>query len=208
VEDSTLGLGLAEGYRPSFHAANYRLLGSERLCRRFSGWGGKKLEMEARCYHVAQFNFAQGRGPVGSPVMAGFVAELQRINRLADNSPGFVWRLQTEKGDATDIRAYEDERRLITLSVWESVDALFDFTYRNEHAQVMRDREQWFEHPNEPYIVLWWIPAGSLPSVEEGKSRLEHLRRHGPTPYAFTFKTRFPMPKSLEDLEDLSETRG
>jgi hypothetical protein len=152
--------------------------------------------MSSLQYHIAQFNYARAHRPLGNPIMAGFVAQLKYINGLADCSPGFVWRLQTEKGDATDIRAYPDERILITLSVWESIEALFKFTYRGQHGRVMGDRKQWFEHLEEVYLALWWIPAGTIPTVEDGKVRLEHLRHYGPTPYAFTFKTRFPVPEA------------
>lgn len=150
--------------------------------------------MSARRYHIAQFNYARVVAPVDDPRMHGFVSRLRDINGLADRTPGFVWRLQTAKGDATEIRAYDDERVLVTLSLWESIEAVFDFTYRNEHAEVMRDRRLWFEHIEETYLVLWWVPAGHIPGVEEGKARLERLRRLGPTSDAFTFRVRFPCP--------------
>jgi hypothetical protein len=148
--------------------------------------------------HIAQFNLARARAPLNDPSMYGFTSQLLRINRLADNSPGFVWRLQTEDGDATAIRAYpEDESLLLTLSVWERIEDLVEFSYRGEHATVMRDRAQWFHHIEETYIVLWWIPVGHIPSLEEAKERLAFLRCHGPTPRAFTFKVQF----SLEEAE-------
>ena len=145
-------------------------------------------------YHISQFNVARIRASLTHPRMKGFVDALKPINALADASPGFVWRLQTEAGDSTTIRPYPDERLLITLSVWETIEALFDFTYRFAHAQVMRERREWFEEIETPYLVLWWTPAGHLPTVEEGKERLELLRCQGPTRDAFTFKHRFPMP--------------
>jgi heme-degrading monooxygenase HmoA len=155
--------------------------------------------MAGKNYHLAQFNYAQACAPLDDPRMYGFVSNLRYINGLADQAPGFVWRLQTESGDATDIRAFDDPLKFITLSVWESIEALLDFTYHHKHGAIMRHRKQWFEHIKETYIVLWWIPAGHIPTVEESKARLEHLRRYGPTHYAFDFKTRFPMPQDKEE---------
>jgi len=130
--------------------------------------------------------------------MAGFKAALEPINALADEAPGFVWRLQTEDGDATAIRPYEDERMMVNMSVWESIEAVRAFVYRSGHTSVMRNRKHWFEKL-ETYLVLWWVPAGHEPTIEEAKERLEHLSRHGPTPYAFTFRASFPAPDADPD---------
>jgi heme-degrading monooxygenase HmoA len=127
------------------------------------------------------------------PVMAGFKAALESINALADEASGFVWRLQSEDGDATAIRPYEDERMMVNMSVWESIEALRAFVYASGHTSVMRDRKRWFEKL-ETYLVLWWVPAGHEPTIEEAKERLEHLKRRGPTPHAFTFRTSFRAP--------------
>jgi Domain of unknown function (DUF3291) len=144
-------------------------------------------------FQVAQVNIALPKGPMDSEVMAEFAAMLDPINALADSSPGFVWRLQDEEGDATAIRPFDDERLMINMSVWESVEALWDFVYDSRHLDVMRRRRQWFEHM-KMFMCLWWVPAGHTPGVEEAKERLEHLRRHGPTERAFTFKQRFAAP--------------
>ena len=122
--------------------------------------------------------------------MADFVAWLEPINALADRSPGFVWRLQTEEGNATSIRPFEDERMMVNLSVWESVEDLEQFAYRSGHTEVFKRRREWFERI-DAYMALWWLSVGQLPSVEEAKERLAHLATHGPTPYAFTFKQQF-----------------
>ena len=127
------------------------------------------------------------------PVMAGFKAALEPINALADKAIGFVWRLQTEDGDATAVRPYEDERMMVNMSVWESIEALRAFVYTSGHTSVMRNRKRWFESL-ETYLVLWWVPAGHVPTVEEAMKRLELLRRCGPTPDAFTFRASFPAP--------------
>ena len=126
------------------------------------------------------------------PTMAGFAAMLEPINALADSTPGFVWRLQDDSGDATAIRPYpDDDLIMVNLSVWESIDALHEFVYKSEHVDVFRQRRDWFEHFGKPYMAMWWIDAGSIPTVDDAKERLAHLTTHGPTPYAFTFKERF-----------------
>lgn len=146
--------------------------------------------------HVAQVNIALAKAPVDSPLLADFKALLDPINAIADRSPGFVWRLQTEEGDATGIRGFDDDRIIVNMSVWESVDQLADFVYRSGHVAVMRRRREWFDRIRM-YMVLWWVPAGHEPTVEEAEERLAHLRRHGPTPHAFTFKQRFSPLREL-----------
>jgi hypothetical protein len=116
---------------------------------------------------------------------------LARINTLAEASPGYVWRLQDESGDATSIKAFDDELEIINLTVWESIDALADFTYRSGHVEFLRRRRDFFEAPTQPILCLWWIPERTIPTVEESIARLEHLRAHGPTPTAFTFRRSF-----------------
>lgn len=143
-------------------------------------------------YHLAQVNIGRVRGPIESPVMAGFVNRLVEINELAERSPGFIWRLQTEEGDATYFRPYEDDRILVNMSVWESVESLKQYVYRTAHAELLRQRQEWFEQFSSTYLALWWVPAGHLPGIDEAKERIAHLDEHGPTPFAFTFKKLFP----------------
>lgn len=143
-------------------------------------------------FHLAQVNVARMKAPLDSPVMTGFVSRLEEINALADGSPGFVWRLQTPEGDATYIRPYEDDRILVNLSVWESVESLKHYVYRTAHAELLRERKSWFEHFEAAYLAMWWVPAGHLPGVDEAKQRLAHLTEHGPSQYAFHFKTIHP----------------
>lgn len=145
-------------------------------------------------FHVAQFNVGRIVAPLDSPQLADFVSRLAPINALADRAPGFVWRLQDDSGDATGYRPYGDDTVLVNLSVWESVEALWDFTYRTAHLEAMRHRRKWFARMVEPHLVLWWIPAGHIPTVEEAMDRLARLRAHGPGPEAFTFKDRYPAP--------------
>ncbi len=150
--------------------------------------------MAANEYHLAQINIGRIRAPLDHPIMAGFIAQLDTINALAEQSPGFVWRLQTEEGNATAINAYPDPLLLLNITVWETVEDLFEFVYRSTHNAALKDRKEWFEPYNGPYTALWWIRVGHLPTIEEAKAKLELLTREGPTPEAFTFKTRFPAP--------------
>ena len=145
-------------------------------------------------WQVAQFNVARMRWPLDHPSMGGFVDRLDEINALAEGSPGFVWRLQDESGDATAIRTF-GEQFIVNMSLWQSIEALFDFTYRTAHAGVFKLRKHWFEVPSEAHLALWWQPAGAAPTPEEGRARLEHLRAHGPSVRAFTLKRRFPAPE-------------
>jgi hypothetical protein len=139
-------------------------------------------------HHLAQVNVGRLLAPLDSPQLADFVAWLEPINALADGSPGFVWRLQTEAGDATGIRPFDDERVMINLSVWESMQALWNYAYASRHLDVLRRRREWFERMVVPSLALWWMPAGTVPTVGEALERLERLERDGPGPEAFTFK--------------------
>lgn len=142
-------------------------------------------------YHIAQVNIGHIKAPLDSPIMAGFVGRLDELNALADKSPGFVWRLQTGEGNATYFRPYDDDRILINMSVWKSVEALRQYVYDTAHAALLRHRHEWFERFSGTYMALWWVPAGHLPGIDEAKKRLAHLQQHGPTEFAFTFKTVF-----------------
>ncbi|QJR14284.1 DUF3291 domain-containing protein [Usitatibacter palustris] len=155
-------------------------------------------------YHLAQINIARAKAEMDDPVMAGFVARLDDVNKLADDSPGFVWRLQTEEGDATALRPYEDNRILVNMSVWETPEALRAFVYRGAHTDVMRQRKAWFERMPEMYYALWWIPVGHIPTLQEAKDRLEHLRTHGESAQVFTFAKLFPAP----DAQDAKPVEG
>lgn len=143
-------------------------------------------------YHVAQVNISRMIAPLDDPSMLDFVASLDEINALADKSPGFVWRLQTEEGNATYIRPYDDDRILFNLSVWETVEQLREYVYRTAHNEVMRKRRQWFEKFDGRSFAIWWVIPGHIPTVEEAKDRLAYLQSHGETSRAFTFKNVFP----------------
>ncbi len=145
-------------------------------------------------YELAQLNIGTIRGPIDSPVMADFVANLARINALADASPGFLWRLQTEAGDATAIRPFENENVAINMSVWRDTESLRRFVYRTAHADILRRRAEWFEKMSEAFVVLWWVPRGHRPTVAEAIERLGALRSKGATAQAFTLRQTFPPP--------------
>jgi hypothetical protein len=145
-------------------------------------------------HHLAQVNVATLRAPLDGPELAGFVAQLEPLNALADQSPGFVWRLQTEDGDATAIRPFDDDRVMVNLSVWASLEALRTFVYATRHLEVVRHRRVWFHRMPDPYLALWWVPAGTIPTVAEARDRLELLAAKGPTADAFTFRAPFGEP--------------
>jgi len=154
-------------------------------------------------WHVAQMNVGTTLFPIGDPRIAGFVDKLDEINRLADSSPGFVWRLQSASGNATDIKMSDDPNFIVNMSVWASAEALFDFVYKTAHRLVMAQRREWFARPAGAYMVLWWVPAGTIPTVDNGLDRLAHLDAHGPSDYAFTFKEKYPAPDSGGAPDDL-----
>jgi hypothetical protein len=123
--------------------------------------------------------------------MKGFIDRLDEINGIADNSPGFIWRLQTEEGDATAIQAFDDPLLLVNLSVWEDVDSLKSFVYKSLHVELIQDRDAWFKKMQESHQALWWISKGHIPSVEEAKEKLGYLQANGPSEVAFTFSKSF-----------------
>lgn len=145
-------------------------------------------------WQLAQINVGRLIAPHDDPRVADFFADLDRINALADASPGFVWRLEDEAGNATAIQTTPDPRFIVNMSVWEDAASLFAFVYRSAHTPVMARRREWFDRWDGAYQALWWIEAGTAPSVEEGLARLWRLDRFGPSEQAFTFKSQFPAP--------------
>lgn len=154
-------------------------------------------------WQIAQMNVGTVLYLPDDPRMAGFMGRLDEINALAEASPGFVWRLQSASGNATDILTTDNPHFLVNMSVWRDVEALFDFAYKSAHSGVMAQRRQWFERPAGAYQVLWWVPEGHRPSTDEGLGRLAHLDRHGPSARAFTFKATFPPPHLPGPPEDM-----
>src|SRR4051812_1049609 len=149
-------------------------------------------------FHLAQVNISRLLAPLDSELLSDFVAELEPVNALADTAPGFVWRLQTEDGDATAIRVFDDAELIVNLTLWTDLERLGDFVYGQSHAAVRRGGRRWFGRPPEAMVALWWVPAGTVPTPHEAEDRLRTLRRLGPTPAAFTLRAPFPSPGSNE----------
>lgn len=145
-------------------------------------------------YQLAQLNIAKFQLPMEHPDNADFVNNLDRVNAIAESQPGFIWRLVGEGNNAMDVQAFSDPDIITNMSVWADMESLAAFVYRNEeHRAIMRRRREWFEKMAF-FMVLWWVPANHTPSLEEAKTRLELLRKHGATAQAFTFREPFPMP--------------
>lgn len=149
-------------------------------------------------YHLAQLNIARLRYPLDAPELADFVNSLDRVNALAEQSPGFVWRLQTASGDATEIDHFGADQ-IVNMSVWKSIERLHHYVYRSAHLEVMRRKREWFHTMEQAHMVLWWVPAGHRPTLEEAENRLQALRENGATPRAFTFKHPFPAPDAIDE---------
>ena len=154
--------------------------------------------MPVQQWELAQLNIGTIVAPLDSAELKDFVANLEPINALADQAPGFVWRLQDDAGDATSFRLFDDDQLLVNMSVWSSIETLADFVYTSAHVEFMRRRREWFVKLDAAITVLWWVPAGHRPSIEEAGERLLAMRADGPTSYAFTFRDPFPAPDSAD----------
>ena len=148
-------------------------------------------------FHLAQLNIAKMLGPIDSPIMSDFVANLDPINLLAEQSNGFIWRLKDDSNNATTIKVYDDDFIIVNMSVWESADALFDYAYKSRHVEIFKRRKEWFEKMPQMHYGLWYVPVGTEPSVADAIERLDYLRIHGETPYAFSFKKKFSVDEAL-----------
>lgn len=146
-------------------------------------------------YELAQLNIATMKEPLEAPGMADFVANLDRINVLAESSPGFMWRLKGDGADATSLRPLGPEV-LVNLSVWADVASLSNHVFKSAHVAIVRRRKEWFTRMHEAYAVLWWVRKGHRPTVVEAIAKLDLLSAHGPTPDAFTFKKTFSPPRA------------
>jgi uncharacterized protein DUF3291 len=146
-------------------------------------------------HHIAQLNVGRAVAPLESRQLADFMAWLDAVNAIADGSPGFVWRLQGDNGNNTALKVSDDPLFIVNMSVWESIEALHAFTYRSDHKAVFARRYEWFERADGPNMVLWWVRAGTIPTVDDALARLRLLAERGPTPEAFGFKSPFPPPE-------------
>jgi len=145
-------------------------------------------------FHIAQINIANAKSDKTSDIMRGFVERLDEIHQLADNAPGFVWRLETEDGDDGSLSVFNDSLLLINITIWEDIESLRNFVYKSIHKELIRDRKDWFDNMPEMHQALWWIPEGHIPTLQEAKQRLNLIRSDGPTANAFTFAKKFPTP--------------
>jgi hypothetical protein len=143
-------------------------------------------------FQLAQINTGRLVAPLNDPKIADFLAQLDEVNGLAEASPGFVWRLKSDSGNATDVVYNDDPFVIVNMSVWESIESLKEFTYGMRHLSALRDRQKWFEKMALPHYCLWWVPSGHAPTVKEGRERLEHYQKHGATAQAFWLSQCFP----------------
>ena len=150
-------------------------------------------------WRVAQVNVAKLIAPLDHPRIDDFRLALDHINQLGEAQPGFVWRAKGSGFDATDCRVFDDPDVLINATVWETIEQLAAFAYRTEHRDFVRRRLEWFEQPTEAFQAIWWVRDGEIPTLDDCVERLLHIRRHGPTPFAFDFRTRFPAPSETSD---------
>jgi hypothetical protein len=144
-------------------------------------------------YQIAELNVADLKAPLDSPELSDFVDNLDRINALAESSPGFAWRLKGDGNDATSLRPLGDNV-IVNLSVWRDVNALRDYVYKSAHVEIMRRRREWFTRMADSYMVLWWVPKGHQPTTAEAVARLMLLRERGPSTEAFTFAEAYGAP--------------
>ncbi len=146
-------------------------------------------------FQLAQINIANAKADKTSSIMSGFVDRFDEIHELADNSPGFVWRLETEDGDDGSLSVFNDPLLLINITVWEDIDSLRNFVYKSIHKELIRNRGDWFDNMPEMHQALWWVPKGHIPSLQEAKQKLDLIRLDGPTANAFTFAKKFTAPE-------------
>ncbi|MEU4465230.1 DUF3291 domain-containing protein [Streptomyces sp. NPDC024017] len=162
----------------------------------------------AAAYELAEVNIARLKAPLDSPQLKDFVDNLDPVNADADAADGFVWRLQGDTGNATDVSVFGDSWLILNMSVWRDADSLTAYMYQGRHREMLARRREWFERIEEAMVALWWVPAGHRPTVAEAESRLLHIRTHGPTPYAFTLRTQFPPQGAAPLLGEVPEGLG
>ena len=141
-------------------------------------------------YHLAQVNIAKRLAPMDDPIMQDFVNNLDRMNALADNHEGFIWRLKDEDKDLA-AEVFQDDTLIINMSVWENVETLFDYTYKSDHVEIFKRKKEWFSKMKMMHMAFWYIPEGYEPTFQDAKDRLDYIDKHGDTPYAFGFKKKF-----------------
>jgi heme-degrading monooxygenase HmoA len=159
-------------------------------------------------WNLAQVNVGRILGSsMEDPIMKEFVEKLDEVNQLAESSPGFVWRLKDDGGNATAIPFDSDQRIIVNMSVWESLDSLQTFVYKSNHREVLMRRKEWFENMKQMVVGLWYVPIQSFPSVEDARFRLKYLREHGPTPFCFSFANKFSSDEYMIFLNEQAKAK-
>ena len=147
-------------------------------------------------YHLAQVNIAKQLAPMDDPIMQDFVNNLDKINAIADLADGFVWRLQDEDKEL-GAKVFQDDALLINMSVWENLESLFNYTYNSGHIEVFKRKKEWFSKMKMMHMAFWYVPEGYEPTFQDAKDRLDYLNKHGDTPFAFSFRSKFSAEDSI-----------
>lgn len=149
-------------------------------------------------YHIAEINIARMKGVnINDPVMKEFVDNLDKVNAIAENSEGFVWRLKDDTNNATSLDPYDDEQVIINVSVWQSIEALERFMYKTFHSEFLKRRREWFQTFGKVYTAMWWVPEGKFPTMHEAVEKLDYLQKHGATEVVFDFRKKFSPPEQV-----------
>lgn len=149
-------------------------------------------------HYLAEINVAKMKGVnIDDPIMKEFVDNLDKVNAIAENSPGFIWRLKDDDNNATGFNPYNDETKIINISVWESIEALENYVYKTFHTDFLKRRKEWFRRYGKVHIALWWIPEGQFPTIEEAVAKLAYLEQNGASELIFDFRNKFPMPQRV-----------
>ncbi len=133
--------------------------------------------------HLAELNIGKFKYPTSDPRMAEFMDNLDRVNALAERSPGFVWRLKGDNNNATDFRVGDD--MAVNLSVWEDAKSLENYVFKTVHVQFYKKREAWFGLMEKPHMVFWWVTEGHQPTLDEAWAKLQDYEKNGASDAAF-----------------------
>ena len=152
-------------------------------------WHQAERDMADLTQHLAELNIGRLLHPLDDPRMADFADNLDRVNGIADRSEGFVWRLKSDSGNATSIQAFDDPRIIINISLWDSVAALERYVWQTVHKRFYGRRHEWFDRFEGPYFVMWWVPLGHRPTLQEAIERLQSLKDNGPSDFAFGWES-------------------
>ncbi|WP_136480967.1 DUF3291 domain-containing protein [Cognatitamlana onchidii] len=147
-------------------------------------------------YHLAQVNIAKRKASLDDPIMVDFVNNVNKINGIADQSDGFIWRMKDEDKDL-GIEIFHDDSIIINISVWKDLGSLFNYTYKSGHIDVFKRKKEWFINTKKAHMAFWYVPAGYRPNFQDAKNRLDYLDEHGESPYAFSFKSKFSPEDAL-----------